>query len=547
VIGVGDNANAWQTDRIFDNYGFLSTHLVHIFDQSAGNQAYTYTLSYAPTSTPLTATIAAVASPRDTNVDQMTITFSQPVSGFTLADLQLSLNGGANLLTASQTLTPSANNTVWTLSGLTSLTNTNGTYTLALSGAGISDAAGGELSGDATSSFTLSMAPTLSLPVNSGAAERSMVTSVTLAFSQPVTIDPAGVTIAVPDGQTGTVPTISLQTNDGGLNYTATFSGNGVVGGSIADGVYRLTVAANAATAAGGIHLASDVSLTFLRLFGDISGNGIVNNADLFQLRSAYATAVGDAAYLPGFDYNGNGLINNADLFQIRSRYGEVLTLGGSSNNQAAAPAVLPADQDFIDPADVDASGQVTPLDALLIINAMNSNSGPFIVPADAISGPTSNYYDVNGDGLVSPLDALLVLNELNATVTAAAQSAAPPSAAAVPSAATLPAALPATMPAVVAAVGIAPPLVGGSLSTVAETLASQSTAPAGVTVAIASPSAAAPLAIAPTLPASPVSSIAAVQAPSSETVLALEGLANDSDEDLDSLISLLATAQVAG
>ncbi len=63
-------------------------------------------------------------------------------------------------------------------------------------------------------------------------------------------------------------------------------------------------------------------------------------------------------------------------------------------------------------PLDVNDSGQVTAIDALLVINGLNSRMvltpelpDPFIPVA---------YVDVNGDGFLTPIDALLVINELN-------------------------------------------------------------------------------------------------------------------------------------
>ena len=63
--------------------------------------------------------------------------------------------------------------------------------------------------------------------------------------------------------------------------------------------------------------------------------------------------------------------------------------------------------------ADVDGDGKVDALDALLIINYINSNGVGPIVNSVNTSGNDS-YVDVNGDGMVTPLDALLVINVLN-------------------------------------------------------------------------------------------------------------------------------------
>ena len=54
--------------------------------------------------------------------------------------------------------------------------------------------------------------------------------------------------------------------------------------------------------------------------------------------------------------------------------------------------------------------GYVSPLDALLLINALNSFG------ARALTGVnlSATYCDVNGDKYVSPLDALCIINWLN-------------------------------------------------------------------------------------------------------------------------------------
>jgi hypothetical protein len=63
-------------------------------------------------------------------------------------------------------------------------------------------------------------------------------------------------------------------------------------------------------------------------------------------------------------------------------------------------------------PHDVNDSGTVTGLDALIIINRLN-DTGPERLPDTPPSGPYF-FYDVSGDGRVTGIDALMVINELN-------------------------------------------------------------------------------------------------------------------------------------
>lgn len=62
-------------------------------------------------------------------------------------------------------------------------------------------------------------------------------------------------------------------------------------------------------------------------------------------------------------------------------------------------------------PLDVNDTGTVEPLDALIIINYLNAN-GPGSLPG-RVDAPEF-YYDTDDDGSASPLDVLLIFNELN-------------------------------------------------------------------------------------------------------------------------------------
>ncbi|MCP4853121.1 MAG: calcium-binding protein, partial [Fuerstiella sp.] len=69
----------------------------------------------------------------------------------------------------------------------------------------------------------------------------------------------------------------------------------------------------------------------------------------------------------------------------------------------------------FANPLDVNADGYVSPLDALMVINHLNSNG------SERLTGYThvAPFIDVNMDGFVAPIDPLLVVNHLNANSTA--------------------------------------------------------------------------------------------------------------------------------
>lgn len=72
--------------------------------------------------------------------------------------------------------------------------------------------------------------------------------------------------------------------------------------------------------------------------------------------------------------------------------------------------------QNPIEPRDVNGDGQITPVDALILINRLNSfGPGPLDgTGARGGSGEGPMWVDVNGDGVISPLDVLIIINWLN-------------------------------------------------------------------------------------------------------------------------------------
>ncbi|KAA5544554.1 hypothetical protein FYK55_09550 [Roseiconus nitratireducens] len=92
-----------------------------------------------------------------------------------------------------------------------------------------------------------------------------------------------------------------------------------------------------------------------------------------------------------------------------------LLPTGDAASGEVEDYRILVTNNPFQNPNgrfDANASGAVTPLDALNIINALARSGGNSInLEVDPVSTPP--YPDVNGDGFVSPSDALQVINEL--------------------------------------------------------------------------------------------------------------------------------------
>ncbi|HEX3313443.1 MAG TPA: Ig-like domain repeat protein, partial [Gemmataceae bacterium] len=154
--------------------------------------------------------------------------------------------------------------------------------------------------------------------------QRSEVTSILYTFNQPVMLSSDSFTIALTEGQTGTVPTLVVAplAGSGNTKWLVTFSGAGVNGGtgSIADGVYDITLV-GANVLAGVVPMANDRADTFFRLMGDLDGNANVNNSDFSQLAGAFLTSAGTRGFIAGADLDGDGTIGTSDFAQFVSNF----------------------------------------------------------------------------------------------------------------------------------------------------------------------------------------------------------------------------------
>lgn len=92
----------------------------------------------------------------------------------------------------------------------------------------------------------------------------------------------------------------------------------------------------------------------------------------------------------------------------LRGQPGIPLTI---SFEVVGARNVVPPSPGFLDPRDTNRSGSVTPLDALLVINALGRTNS--IETSTATASPSGLQLDTNRDGLISASDALHVINHL--------------------------------------------------------------------------------------------------------------------------------------
>jgi predicted AlkP superfamily pyrophosphatase or phosphodiesterase len=165
--------------------------------------------------------------------------------------------------------------------------------------------------------------------VNDGSAQRSMVTSLTVTFSTVVHLAPGAFELVRQEG--GVIDLSIAEAVVGGHSVdTITFVGAGIIGGSVPDGHYTLTIHGDlihddfgeALDGAGAGVEGSNRIDTFLRLFGDSDGDGHVDLHDLVSFFSALGKRAGDPGYLWYFDYDGDGRVDLGDLFQVLRRLG---------------------------------------------------------------------------------------------------------------------------------------------------------------------------------------------------------------------------------
>ena len=194
-----------------------------------------------------TAEITAVApDPRNSAVDEVTITLIEAVTGFDKTDLTLTRDGSANLLDGSESL-DSADDITFTFSGLAGFTVAEGVYTVTVvsSGAGIADAAGNLLEADAIGQWRVDATPpTLQITAIAPDPRIQPVADATLTFSEPVNGFVLDALSLTRDGGANLLTTQALTSAD---NQAWTL--DDLAGVTGVAGTYILAVAAGAAVA----------------------------------------------------------------------------------------------------------------------------------------------------------------------------------------------------------------------------------------------------------------------------------------------------------
>ena len=180
--------------------------------------------------------------------------------------------------------------------------------------------------------------------VNDGSAQRSMVDSLTVVFNEPVTLASNAITLNLLS-QTGGASTpitlFNLNSPDGGTTWVLTFTDPSYIGSSLPDGAYALDVTASGVSSQGLTMTGSNPSFTFWRLYGDFTGQGVVNGTDFGILALIFGTQTNSSNWY--VDYNDDGVINGTDFGALASRFGTSINIPAqpSVTLLAAAPAPI--------------------------------------------------------------------------------------------------------------------------------------------------------------------------------------------------------------
>jgi streptogramin lyase len=189
-----------------------------------------------------------------------------------------------------------------------------------------------ELDGNRVARFGLAPLIT-SVVINGGAAQRSMVTQLQIAFDQHVILpDNAADAFRLVRQSDGTVVTLRAIVDDStaaGTIVMLQFAGAATEGRSLADGRYTLTAVAGQISGKDGaldgngdgiggddfVFVGNTATNTLFRLFGDANGDGAVAANDFVPFRQSFngVNAI--------FDFNGDGFVSANDFVEFRNRF----------------------------------------------------------------------------------------------------------------------------------------------------------------------------------------------------------------------------------
>jgi NPCBM/NEW2 domain/Fibronectin type III domain/Dockerin type I domain len=398
AAGVSTNSYTDTSVAIGTTYYYQITAL------DAGGESARSTEVHATYLAPVATIPSPIPNPSLVPINSLPIMFNEVVSGFTQSSLSLQLNNGANLLTPSQTLTTSDNQT-FTLNNLSSLTTPVGTYVLTFTaaGSGVVDGVGNGPISNASTTFVITHAApqVAAVYVSSSAWQQTFLNDlassgqgdsqlgyrvpaganqlgslpwtniniITVQFTEDVTINAAQAGLALtgsPD--LPAAPALSAAS----FSYSsATRAATWVYRSALPLDKYLISIPSSAVTNGLGAALdgefttsttnfpsgngtaGGDFNFRFNILPGDVDQNGVVTGTDGGAVRQHFLQFPSSPSYVALYDTYGKGAITGLDLLTVQ---GALLTQlpttdptppgqGGGGANTAASSgsAIAPA------------------------------------------------------------------------------------------------------------------------------------------------------------------------------------------------------------
>jgi hypothetical protein len=156
-----------------------------------------------------------------------------------------------------------------------------------------------------------------SLRFGDGSVQRSMVKTLTVTFSERIDLSSGALTVQNRRGGALAGINVDVAPSGDGRTFVITFSGTGVTGDSLPDGLYRVFASAAGIHDQAGNPLTGNYSYQFHRLFGDADGDRDEDALDLARFHRALSRP---SLYNEMFDYNGDSKINLVDYLQLKNR-----------------------------------------------------------------------------------------------------------------------------------------------------------------------------------------------------------------------------------
>jgi hypothetical protein len=161
-----------------------------------------------------------------------------------------------------------------------------------------------------------------------------MIREITISFSEDVSDSLGTDDIEILNLNTGQViarSAISLTYDH--ANGLGRLAFPGLLGGSLPDGNYYVTVGGSGVTDAAGNWLdgnangvgGGDYHFTFFRYFGDADGDRDVDSLDMLRMRATYLQTSNSPKYNAVFDSDNDGDVDSLDMLRLRVNYLQIL------------------------------------------------------------------------------------------------------------------------------------------------------------------------------------------------------------------------------